>query len=180
MSDCGLSTDMINQAIANYCSDTTKELDNLTEELKSDSELEFTMNKIHLNDNNQHKNVPTAKNEYIVNGRDDNCHDNDISSPFNTHNAIETDGESIENNFIHLYDKTKPNEGEKCGEVGVGGENKERERNGQSIEETKDTVDGGDVCDPMMMHSVNLYGKSIFGFENCFLLPCYFIFHFHD
>lgn len=46
MSDCGLTTDIIDQAIANYCSDTTKELDNLTEELKSDSELEFTINKL--------------------------------------------------------------------------------------------------------------------------------------
>lgn len=183
MSDCGITTDKIDQAIANYCSDTTKELDNLTEELKSDSELEFTINKMNniniTNDiqmrSEQHNGdlitkqlLHDAVDGYMMNGIigsgkiefDDiitNHQEHDRStSPFYTR----LNENIVENSFNNvLYTEQKPI----CTQTSAVENSRSmiyhhHHQNGNlnDFTDLSSTNSANDVCNELMLHSVNL------------------------
>lgn len=172
MSDCGITTDKIDQAIANYCSDTTKELDNLTEELKSDSELEFTMNKMNnINIRNDIEEIRSQKHDLLTKQllRDDvdgymiSGVNNDFDEQIANHRERERStspfyarlNEKVEENNINnlLYTEQKPMSSTDSARPNIYHHQNSNLNDFTNAISTNSVYNG---CNELMLHSVNL------------------------
>lgn len=156
MSDCGVLSESGDQAIANFCTDTYRELDNLTEELKhTDTDLaSVNTNILKLNENNQNCDVESQRRFFDVDENAQHGLIEEYASPSYTHlnQAIESrySGDVMFPTWVgqHVDVQLNENHNNMSTEDQCDGEVREA-----------DELDGSD-----MLRSVNLNGNSFLHF----------------